>query len=103
MKQAQKITPGLVVNTLLRSVQTKSAQECEGICSKFFITCFELKLRHRVRIYINVSFVVSQVELKFRVGDIIYVYGDMDDDGFFTVSEITLPWESKLWEKYVLR
>ncbi|PFX31720.1 RIMS-binding protein 2 [Stylophora pistillata] len=26
----------------------------------------------------------SEVELKFRVGDIIYVYGDMDEDGFFT-------------------
>jgi len=41
--------------------------------------------------YINVSFAVSQVELKFRVGDVIYVYGDLDEDGFFTVSEITLP------------
>ena len=27
-----------------------------------------------------------QVELKFRVGDVIYVYGDMDEDGFFAVS-----------------
>ena len=27
-----------------------------------------------------------QVELKFKVGDVIYVYGDMDEDGFFTVS-----------------
>ena len=26
-----------------------------------------------------------QVELTFRVGDVIYVYGDMDEDGFFTV------------------
>ena len=40
--------------------------------------------------YVSVSFVNSQVELKFRVGDVIYVYGDMDEDGFFTVSEITL-------------
>lgn len=43
-----------------------------------------------MRIYIFFSFVVSQVELKFRVGDVIYVYGGMDEDGFFTVSEITL-------------
>lgn len=54
-----------------------------------FIESFSL--HHRVRIYINVSLVVFQVELKFRVGDIIYVYGDMDEDGFFTVREITLP------------
>ncbi|XP_068681070.1 peripheral-type benzodiazepine receptor-associated protein 1-like isoform X3 [Montipora foliosa] len=26
----------------------------------------------------------SDVELKFKVGDVIYVYGDMDEDGFFT-------------------
>jgi len=26
----------------------------------------------------------SEVELKFRVGDVVYVYGDMDEDGFFT-------------------
>ena len=66
------------------------AQEFEGISSELFITSFELKLRHSIRIYMNFSFVVFQVELKFRVGDIIYVYGDLDEDGFFTVSEITL-------------
>lgn len=62
----------------------------EGIFSKLFIAYFEIKLRHCVRIYIFFSSVVSQVELKFRVGDVIYVYGGMDEDGFFTVSEITL-------------
>ena len=41
------------------------------LCLQFFLTLFVL---------------VCQVELKFRVGDIIYVYGDMDEDGFFTVS-----------------
>ncbi|OWF38817.1 Peripheral-type benzodiazepine receptor-associated protein 1 [Mizuhopecten yessoensis] len=25
----------------------------------------------------------SEVELPFRIGDILYIYGDMDDDGFF--------------------
>ncbi|XP_069134762.1 RIMS-binding protein 2-like [Argopecten irradians] len=25
----------------------------------------------------------SEVELAFRIGDILYIYGDMDDDGFF--------------------
>ena len=25
----------------------------------------------------------SEVELSFRVGDVIIIYGDMDDDGFF--------------------
>lgn len=42
------------------------------------------------------------MELKFRVGDIIYVYGDMDEDGFFMVREIILFWESKILGKNVL-
>ena len=25
----------------------------------------------------------AEVELSFQTGDIIYVYGDMDDDGFY--------------------
>ena len=28
---------------------------------------------------------LSQVELKFKAGEIIFVFGDMDDDGFFKV------------------
>jgi len=31
------------------------------------------------------------VELKFKVGDVIYVYGDMDEDGFYTVSLYFFP------------
>ena len=31
------------------------------------------------------------MELKFKVGDVIYVYGDMDEDGFFTVSLYFFP------------
>lgn len=42
------------------------------------------------------------MELKFRVGDIIYVYGDMDEDGFFMVREIILFWESKILGENVL-
>lgn len=37
--------------------------------------------------FLTLFVLVLQVELKFRVGDIIYVYGDMDEDGFFTVSD----------------
>ena len=37
--------------------------------------------------FLKLFVLVLQVELKFRVGDIIYVYGDMDEDGFFTVSD----------------
>lgn len=31
----------------------------------------------------NPLFFAGQVELSFQTGDIIYVYGDMDDDGFY--------------------
>lgn len=47
-----------------------------GVGGKFLATCIFL-----------LFVLLLQVELKFRVGDIIYVYGDMDEDGFFTVSD----------------
>jgi len=37
------------------------------------------------------SHLFYQVELKFKVGDVIYVYGDMDEDGFYTVSLYFFP------------
>lgn len=31
----------------------------------------------------SVVFIILQVELSFQTGNIIYVYGEMDDDGFY--------------------
>ena len=36
-------------------------------------------------IEIYLCLLLSQVELKFKAGEIIFVFGDMDDDGFFKV------------------
>lgn len=44
--------------------------------------------------FIDVKFSYSfrfQVELKFRSGDIMYVYGEMDEDGFYTVNHYLDP------------
>lgn len=41
-----------------------------------------------------------QAELTFSAGDIIHVFGDMDEDGFYYVSRTVrfhMPWDSCLW------
>jgi RIMS-binding protein 2 len=41
------------------------------------------QLRHGTRHLMILEHSFRQVELSFQTGDIIYVYGDMDDDGFY--------------------
>lgn len=34
--------------------------------------------------FLTITYIITEkVELSFQTGDIIYVYGDMDDDGFY--------------------
>ena len=37
--------------------------------------------------------------MKFKVGDVIYVYGGMDEDGFFSVSGES----QNIWHKIIVR
>lgn len=38
-----------------------------------------------------------EMELAFRQGDTLYVFGEMDDDGFFIVSDEILPELASEW------
>ena len=58
-------------------VRRKNKGDQKGVGNNLFIYLF--------------SHLFYQVELKFKVGDVIYVYGDMDEDGFYTVSLYFFP------------
>ena len=58
-------------------VHRKNKGDQKGVVNNLFIYLF--------------SHLFYQVELKFKVGDVIYVYGDMDEDGFYTVSLYFFP------------
>lgn len=44
-----------------------------------------------------------QAELTFSAGDVIYVFGDMDEDGFFYVSVISVKFDSQALHPLIKR
>lgn len=69
--------PLYVLTTLYKSILIYCFKYNNVVCGNIFKTIFLF------------YFCLSKVELGFRSGDIIYVLGEMDQDGFYYVSFIS--------------